>query len=248
MENRVVGQTSPEKPAPEKRAGQKTTASSGQDWKQTGGRDQKPELNSGLKPEDKQKFLEALAAGASVRSATASIGAKPDEPYRWREEDTEFALRWRHAEEAGTDLIEDEAYRRAVKGVEKPVYRGGEVVGHVADYSDTMLMFLLKARRPERYSAKAGDGPLDAETLAKRLNLKGARDALIGWTCGLALAWHFLGFDIANWLRIVFFPETPAPPALNGTETLVTVLLSMLGLGGLRTVEKLKGVGRDGWK
>ncbi len=70
----------------------------------------------------------------------------------------------------------------------------------------------------------------------------------IGWVCGLALAWHFLGFDIANWLRIVFFPETPPPPALNGTETLVTVLLSMLGLGGLRTVEKLKGVGRDSWK
>lgn len=70
----------------------------------------------------------------------------------------------------------------------------------------------------------------------------------IGWVCGLALAWHFLGFDIANWLRLAFFPDMPAPPALNGTETLVTVLLSMLGLGGLRTVEKLKGVSRDGWK
>ncbi len=69
----------------------------------------------------------------------------------------------------------------------------------------------------------------------------------IGWVCGLALAWHFMGFDIANWLRLAFFPDMPAPPALNGTETLVTVLLSMLGLGGLRTVEKLKGVSRDGW-
>lgn len=70
----------------------------------------------------------------------------------------------------------------------------------------------------------------------------------IGWVCGLALAWHFLGYDLANWIRLAFFPKTPAPPALNGTETLVTVLLSMLGLGGLRTVEKLKGVSREEWK
>ncbi len=126
----------------------------------------------------KRRFLDMLASGASVRAATEALGIKSDAPYRWREDDTEFAVRWRHAEEAGTDLIEEEAYRRAVKGVEKPVYRGGEVVGHVADFSDTMLMFLLKARRPDRYGAKAGESTLDADALAKRLNLKGARDAL----------------------------------------------------------------------
>ncbi|PCI59466.1 MAG: hypothetical protein COB37_11510 [Kordiimonadales bacterium] len=70
----------------------------------------------------------------------------------------------------------------------------------------------------------------------------------IGWVCGFALAWHFMGADILNWLRVAFFPDVPAPPVLAGTETLVTVLLSMLGLGGLRTVEKLKGVSRDKWR
>lgn len=69
----------------------------------------------------------------------------------------------------------------------------------------------------------------------------------IGWVCGLALAWHFMLFDLLGWLRLAFFPDTPAPPVLGGSETLVTVLLSMLGLGGLRTVEKLKGVSRDKW-
>lgn len=67
----------------------------------------------------------------------------------------------------------------------------------------------------------------------------------VGWVCGVALAWHFIGFDMANWLRLAFAPHMPMPPALNGTETLVTVLMSMLGLGGLRTFEKLKGVSRD---
>ncbi|SDE12865.1 hypothetical protein SAMN04488071_2188 [Kordiimonas lacus] len=70
----------------------------------------------------------------------------------------------------------------------------------------------------------------------------------IGWMCGFALAWHFMGADILAWLRLAFFPDMPAPPSLSGSETLVTVLLSMLGLGGLRTVEKLKGVSREKWK
>lgn len=144
----------------------------------TGHRQAEQQKTSHGQSGQKQHFLDALAAGASVRAATEALGIKPDAPYRWRENDTDFAMRWRHAEEAGTDLIEEEAYRRAVTGVEKPVYRGGEVVGHVADFSDTMLMFLLKARRPDRYGAKAGDNTLDAQALAKRLNLKGARDAL----------------------------------------------------------------------
>ncbi len=69
----------------------------------------------------------------------------------------------------------------------------------------------------------------------------------IGWVCGFALAWHFMGADILAWLRLAFFPDMPVPPKLSGSETLVTVLLSMLGLGGLRTVEKLKGVSREKW-
>ena len=102
----------------------------------------------------KQLFLNALTAGNSVRTAADAAGVTFDEPYKWRATDPAFAARWQHAEEAGTDLIEEEAYRRAVTGVEKPVYRGGEVVGHVADYSDSMLMFLLKSRRPERYGRR----------------------------------------------------------------------------------------------
>ena len=54
-----------------------------------------------------------------------------------------------------------------------------------------------------------------------------------------------MGADLLGWLRVAFFPDMPAPPALGGSETLVTVLLSMLGLGGLRTVEKIKGVSRE---
>ena len=67
----------------------------------------------------------------------------------------------------------------------------------------------------------------------------------IGWVCGVALFWHFMGHDLLSWARIAFFPDVPEPPLLGGSETLVTVLLSMLGLGGLRTIEKIKGVDRN---
>jgi hypothetical protein len=73
----------------------------------------------------------------------------------------------------------------------------------------------------------------------------GGEPGSIGWVCGTALAWHFMGADILNWVRLAFLPEMPVPPSLGGSETLVTVLLSMLGLGGLRTVEKIKGVARE---
>lgn len=130
-------------------------------------------------PTAQQLFLDQIANGQSVRMAAEAAGVDIHTPYQWRRTNKTFAQSWRIAEEAGTDLIEEEAFRRAVVGVEKPVYRAGEVVGHVADYSDSMLMFLLKARKPDRYGARAGEAAsMDASELAKRLNLQGARDAL----------------------------------------------------------------------
>lgn len=56
----------------------------------------------------------------------------------------------------------------------------------------------------------------------------------IGWVCGFALAYNFVLRDLLIWF---FGPET-APPALQ-MEHLMTVLVGMLGLGGMRTFEKL---------
>ncbi len=64
----------------------------------------------------------------------------------------------------------------------------------------------------------------------------------IGWICGIAFAYHFviqpiLAFAIANNGGKV---ELPA----FDMQTLSTVLMGMLGLGGLRTLEKIKNVSR----
>ena len=65
----------------------------------------------------------------------------------------------------------------------------------------------------------------------------------IGWICGAALAWNFILRDLLIWACTMWAPDTPVPAALQ-LEHLLTVLLSLLGLGGLRTFEKLGGRAR----
>ena len=57
----------------------------------------------------------------------------------------------------------------------------------------------------------------------------------IGWVCGVALAYNFIIRDLFIWA----LEPQDVPPALQ-MEHLMTVLLGMLGLGGLRTFEKVK--------
>ena len=63
----------------------------------------------------------------------------------------------------------------------------------------------------------------------------------VGWTCGIALACHFVGLPVTLFMTSMFQVETPPLPEFE-MESLMTVLLGMLGLGGLRTFEKTKGL------
>jgi hypothetical protein len=47
--------------------------------------------------------------------------------------------------------MEQEADRRAIEGVDEPVFHKGTVVGHIRKYSDTLLIFRLKALAPAKY-------------------------------------------------------------------------------------------------
>ena len=62
----------------------------------------------------------------------------------------------------------------------------------------------------------------------------------IGWTCGAACGWNWLGLPVAKFAAIALdHPIIMAPADL--TEML-PVLMGLLGLGALRTVEKIQGV------
>lgn len=95
--------------------------------------------------------------------------------YRWRAERPEFATAWAAALEHGTDALEDEAVRRAVEGVIKPVFHQGKRVGTLKIYSDALLMFLLRARRPEKFTDRTGSASDSADDLIARLKAGRAR-------------------------------------------------------------------------
>ena len=82
-----------------------------------------------------------------------------------------------------------------------------------------------------------------AEAQHKSVFVAGWRP-FIGWVCGIGLAWSFVLQPIAAWLFAVFMPESGTPPQIY-TDALYQLVLAMLGMGGLRTFEKLKGVARE---
>lgn len=60
----------------------------------------------------------------------------------------------------------------------------------------------------------------------------------IGWVCGFALAFNYLVRPFWMWAVAVWWPEAPVPPSLD--EMLWELMFGMLGMGGLRTFEKVK--------
>lgn len=110
-----------------------------------------------LTPQKKVEFLELLADGCTVTKAARQIGMTRQGLYKARGEDEAFAAAWADAEEQGTDTLEDEAIRRARDGFDKPVFQGGQQVGVVREHSDTLLIFMLKARRPEKFKDRVAN-------------------------------------------------------------------------------------------
>ncbi len=63
----------------------------------------------------------------------------------------------------------------------------------------------------------------------------------IGWSCGVALVWHFIAAPFIIFFAALFGATLPPLPEFD-MGSLMTVLMGMLGLGGLRTYEKQKGL------
>ena len=102
-------------------------------------------------PEKLAKFLEMLREGNTATFSAKTLGLGRTILYERKQADLDFARAWEDAVEVGIETMEQEAFRRATLGVDKPVYQGGKKVGSVREFSDTLLIFLLKARRPEIY-------------------------------------------------------------------------------------------------
>lgn len=96
-------------------------------------------------------FLEGITQGYTVARAAAYAGVSTTAVYRRRHHRAAFKAAWDRAAEVGTELLEQEAQRRAYHGCDEPVFHKGIQCGMTKRYSDALLVLLLKARKPELY-------------------------------------------------------------------------------------------------
>jgi len=65
---------------------------------------------------------------------------------------------------------------------------------------------------------------------------------LIGWVCAATLAYDFLVYPLMQWYVAWRHLEVVPPPL--STDSLISLVLGMLGLGAMRSFEKYKGIAR----
>ena len=78
-----------------------------------------------------------------------------------------------------------------------------------------------------------------AEAQHKSVFVAGWRPAQ-GWLCAFGLGWQFVGNEMVKWV-IAINHLNVVPPSIS-TEGLMELTFAMLGMAGLRTFEKMKGV------
>lgn len=81
-------------------------------------------------------FIKQLAVNGNVRNACEKSGVARQTAYDRKDKDPEFARAWQEAVEMACDTLEEAAFNRA------------------KNYSDTLMIFLLKSHRPDKYREK----------------------------------------------------------------------------------------------
>jgi len=140
----------------------------------------------------KPAFLAALRETGNVTQSAEIAGITREGVYKARRRSNKFAEDWDSALEYATDALEREARRRAMQGVRRLKFHQGEMItiplrdedGKIVkdkddqtvyvpyeqhEYSDTLLIFLLKAHRPEKFMQRSditsGGKPLESPSV-----------------------------------------------------------------------------------
>lgn len=120
-------------------------------------------------------------------------------------------------------------------------------IGAVADLAKVVVSRVWPDKTAEEQAQLAAaltivQGQLDAnkvEAASSSAFTSGWRPG-IGWVCALALFFQYIARPLLAWGGIVAGHQFPPLPGID--DNLWQLMLGMLGLGGLRTYEKAKGV------
>lgn len=134
-------------------------------------------------PEVQEVFLQVLEDTASPKQAAQVCGISRRLAFEYKQKDLEFRRRWEQSIQIAMDALLEEAYRRAVIGVDEPVIYQGQVsmtrdalTGEeraltVKKHSDRLLEVMLKFRygdqMADRLKVKVEDTGLDADALLR---------------------------------------------------------------------------------
>jgi hypothetical protein len=116
-----------------------------------------PELQIGSEEEETcppASFPQRLSANLlyHLGGPGAKIGRKTH--YHWLENDSAYAAAFKQVQMIAGDALESVAVERAVMGWTEPVYFRGEKCDEMRRYDNAMLMFLLRALKPDMYGAR----------------------------------------------------------------------------------------------
>lgn len=127
-----------------------------------------------------QRFLDNLGMGYMPTRACELAQVAKSSAYMYRKEDAAFAEAWDEHFDSGTDRVIDEATRRAVQGVDVPQLYKGKVVTFkdtdgkekplmIKQFSDHVLIELMRARKPSMFRPKLEVTGKDGGALAIRI-------------------------------------------------------------------------------
>jgi len=105
-----------------------------------------------------EAFLAAYAQTGVILTAAKATGISRETHYEWLKKDETYPERFEQAKEDSIDVLEQEAIFRATEGLRKYKFHQGEPIldengnhYYEVERSDTLLIFMLKGKRPEKY-------------------------------------------------------------------------------------------------
>jgi hypothetical protein len=113
-------------------------------------------------------FLAAYEKACCITWAVRAAGVTRKTHYRWLEQDSDYAAAFKRTQMIVGDTLESVAIERATVGWTEPVFYRGEKCGEVRKFDDAMLMFLLRALKPEVYGHRVQIQPPSVAAPAQR--------------------------------------------------------------------------------
>jgi hypothetical protein len=130
-----------------------------------------------------------------------------------------------------------------------PISAGLDIAGKLIDrlwpdpaQRDAAKLELMKMQQSGELAEMTAQTSINAAEAASSSPFVAGWRPFIGWVCGSALAYQYVLCPLAMWVGFVVGHPIPKPPTLD--DTLWQLMFGMLGMGGLRTFEKIKGVSK----